>query len=171
MESKKCHCPKCGSDNLQTIVKTNVHSKGKDFSASKGCCGAFIFGPIGLLCGACGKGKQITTTNTSMFVCNDCGHEFKKREDLVEAVETAKKMKTYIVPIVGVLWAVLFFILACTELNLGLSGLICLAAFGISSPLLYYMYKKLFDDAEAELNEYDKQQKKYSDEDNEQKTT
>lgn len=66
-------CPKCESINCQII--NEVHTKGKDFSAGKGCLGALIFGPLGLLCGACGKGKE--TTNTNYWVCNSCGNKWK----------------------------------------------------------------------------------------------
>ncbi len=48
----------CGNENCQIITETD--SSGKAFSASKGCCGAILFGPIGILCGACGKGKKST---------------------------------------------------------------------------------------------------------------
>ena len=66
-------CNKCGSDNCQII--NEVTTSGKDFSAKKGCCGAILLGPIGVLCGACGKGKQ--TTNTNYWVCNNCGDKWK----------------------------------------------------------------------------------------------
>ena len=66
-------CPKCGGEHCQVISETT--SKGKDFSAGKGCCGAALLGPIGILCGACGKGKQINSTN--YWVCQDCGNKFK----------------------------------------------------------------------------------------------
>lgn len=66
-------CPRCGNDSCQVINETTT--KGKDFSASKGCCGAILFGPIGILCGMCGKGKQITTK--AYWVCNQCGYKFK----------------------------------------------------------------------------------------------
>lgn len=66
-------CPKCGNENCHII--NEVKTTGKDFSASKGCCGAVLLGPIGLLCGACGKGKQ--TQNTNYWVCNGCGHKWK----------------------------------------------------------------------------------------------
>ncbi len=65
-------CSKCGSENCQIINETT--SKGKDFSASKGCCGAILMGPIGLLCGACGKGKQMK--NKNYWVCNNCGNKW-----------------------------------------------------------------------------------------------
>ena len=54
-------CPKCGNTNLQIITETET--KGKDFSVTKGCCGAVLFGWIGILCGA--------------WICPNCGYRFK----------------------------------------------------------------------------------------------
>ena len=67
------NCPRCGANNCQIVTETT--STGKDFSASKGCCGALLFGPIGILCGACGKGKKINSA--SYWVCHNCGNKFK----------------------------------------------------------------------------------------------
>lgn len=67
------NCPKCGAENCQIINETAT--TGKSFSAGKGICGALLLGPIGVLCGACGKGKQIKST--AYWVCNQCGHKFK----------------------------------------------------------------------------------------------
>ena len=80
--AKKFCCPKCGSENLQAITEMNVSSHGKDFSGGKGCLGFLLFGPLGLLCGACGKGKRITTTNTTYWICHDCGHKFRDPSDV-----------------------------------------------------------------------------------------
>lgn len=66
-------CPKCGNENLQATTETS--SKGKDFSATKGCCGAILMGYIGILCGACGQGKKINST--TYWMCPQCGHKFK----------------------------------------------------------------------------------------------
>ena len=66
-------CPRCGADNSSVINETTT--TGKDFSAGKGCCGAILFGPIGVLCGACGNGKQIN--NQAYYVCNNCGNKWK----------------------------------------------------------------------------------------------
>lgn len=65
-------CPKCGENNSQII--NEVTTSGKDFSAGKGCCGAILMGPIGILCGSCGKGKQIH--NNQYWVCNNCGNKW-----------------------------------------------------------------------------------------------
>lgn len=66
-------CPKCGNRNCQ--LTTEITSSGKDFSAGKGFCGALLLGPIGVLCGACGKGKTIQST--SYWICANCGKKFK----------------------------------------------------------------------------------------------
>ena len=66
-------CHKCGSDNIVPI--TEVETKGKDFKADDACCGFLLCGPIGLLCGALGKGKQ--TTSTTYWICKNCGNKFK----------------------------------------------------------------------------------------------
>lgn len=65
-------CPNCGSPNCAPIMESTT--SGKDFSAGKGCCGFALLGPIGILCGACGKGKQTTTTTS--WVCSDCATKF-----------------------------------------------------------------------------------------------
>ena len=66
-------CPKCKCENCQII--NEVSSEGKDFSAKKGCLGVVLFGWIGLLCGACGKGKRINSVQ--YWVCNNCGAKWK----------------------------------------------------------------------------------------------
>ncbi|MBE5954083.1 MAG: FHA domain-containing protein [Lachnospiraceae bacterium] len=66
-------CPRCGNTEVQIIQETST--SGKDFKGSSACCGWIFFGPIGLLCGNCGKGKQMKTT--SYWICNKCGNKFK----------------------------------------------------------------------------------------------
>lgn len=161
MASKKCYCPKCGSENLQVIVKTDTLTTGKNYSATQGCCGAFMLGPLGALCGLCGQGKQTISTNTTMLACNDCGHEFKRREDLAKAVETVEKEKNYAIPFAGIFSFILFIISAFVIQDgdaLGLIFFICLIAFGIAAPIIYFVAKKTLEIAESKLQEYDKAQ-------------
>ncbi len=66
-------CPKCHGENLTVISETKT--EGKDFSAGKGICGALLLGPVGLICGLCGKGK--TTNSTNYWLCHDCGAKIK----------------------------------------------------------------------------------------------
>ena len=165
MENKKVFCPNCGSNNLQTIVKTDTQTQGKNYSASQGCCGAFLFGPFGLLCGACGQGQKITTTNTSLFACNECGHEFKKREDLVKAVDVAKKAKDLSVPVAAVMSVIIFILFSALEPDHSAGVFFgILLIFGITACITYFTYKIFFENATLELEEYDRQQKKFSDE-------
>lgn len=67
------HCPKCNSRKCRII--SEISTDGKDFSAGKGCLGALLLGPLGLLCGACGKGKQTKTQN--YWLCENCGNKWK----------------------------------------------------------------------------------------------
>ena len=66
-------CPFCRGENCQII--NEIATSGQDFSASKGCCGAILFGPIGILCGACGEGREMI--NTNYWICNNCGRKWK----------------------------------------------------------------------------------------------
>ena len=66
-------CPRCKSEGCQIITET--YTTGKDYSVGKGCCGAWIFGWEGLLCGFCGEGK--TTRTKNYWICHNCGHKFK----------------------------------------------------------------------------------------------
>ena len=72
-QSSGFHCPRCGSHDILPV--SEVSTTGKDFKASDACCGFLMCGPLGLLCGATGKGKQ-TTTNT-YWMCKGCGNKFQ----------------------------------------------------------------------------------------------
>lgn len=69
----KFYCPKCGSTDLVTINETST--VGKDYDGSSACCGTLLFGPLGLLCGFFGNGKQMKTT--TYWLCKGCGNKFK----------------------------------------------------------------------------------------------
>ncbi len=72
-QSSGLHCPRCGSHDILPV--SEVSTKGKDFNASDACCGFLLCGPLGLLCGATGKGKQ--TTTTTYWMCKGCGNKFQ----------------------------------------------------------------------------------------------
>ena len=67
------HCPRCGNYDIMPV--SEVSTQGKDFNASDACCGYLLCGPLGLLCGATGKGKQ--TTTTTYWMCKGCGNKFQ----------------------------------------------------------------------------------------------
>lgn len=62
-------CPDCKSKHVQIV--TEGHTRGYD--AGSGCCGAILFGPLGLLCGACGVGGK---HQTAKRMCLKCGKKF-----------------------------------------------------------------------------------------------
>ncbi len=66
-------CPRCGSYDIFPV--SEVSTKGKDFNAGNACCGLMLCGPLGLLFGSTGKGKQ--TITTTYWMCKGCGHKFK----------------------------------------------------------------------------------------------
>ena len=66
-------CPRCGGNDFIPI--SDVSTKGKDFKAGRACCGFLCFGPIGILCGLCGKGSR--TTTTTFWLCKKCGNKFQ----------------------------------------------------------------------------------------------
>lgn len=69
-------CPKCGGHNLSPISET--HTRGKNFSICNALCGSAVcLGPIGMLCGFAGKGKQLSTV--TYWLCSDCGNKFKAK--------------------------------------------------------------------------------------------
>ena len=72
-QPKGIHCPRCGSYDIMPV--SEVSTKGKDFDAGNACCGYLLCGPLGLLFGATGKGKQ--TTTTTYWMCKGCGNKFQ----------------------------------------------------------------------------------------------
>ena len=67
-------CPKCGEDHVHIINETESHTEG--YKAGNGCCGYLIFGPIGLICGACGLGEK-NEKSRNFGVCDSCGHKYR----------------------------------------------------------------------------------------------
>lgn len=65
-------CPHCGGHNCQPMQETDVNGGGYDVGS--GCCGYILFGPIGLLCGACGSEPRVSHRN--YWICKDCGRRF-----------------------------------------------------------------------------------------------
>lgn len=65
-------CPHCGSNNCQPMTETKVSGGGYD--PGSGCCGYILFGPLGLLCGACNSGT--TSSNRTYWICRNCGRRF-----------------------------------------------------------------------------------------------
>lgn len=53
---------------------------------SSGCFGTILLGPIGLLCGGCGRTKT-SVRSEQWFLCNDCGKEFISKKSALLRTE------------------------------------------------------------------------------------
>ncbi len=117
---KKC-CPKCKSRNLQIVTNTEFHSetKGGGYSGSKGCCGYMTFGPLGLLCGACGSKSKttITSSSTDVWVCRDCGNKFRDLADINADIAKREKSKATMPKTFYIIGIVFFVIMAIVSIN------------------------------------------------------
>lgn len=121
MAQKIC-CPQCGNEELQVINETNVHSKGKNFSAGKGCLGYLLLGPLGILCGACGRGQRTSTTSTTYWICPKCGTKFRNPTDV--EVEAASKKRTSAILIFSLLYLLLIAVFAIVSDLVGGFGIL-----------------------------------------------
>lgn len=92
------HCPKCKSEKIQALNETDVQG---GYQAGRGCLGYLLFGPLGFLCGALGKKAKITSTNSTMFVCMECGHKFAHLDDMI--AEREKKVKISLIAAIALL--------------------------------------------------------------------
>ena len=74
LPNEELQCPKCGADGC--IPQYKQHVSGGGYGCLSGGLGWLLLGPLGLLCGACGKSVQ--STNELVWICPKCGNEFKK---------------------------------------------------------------------------------------------
>ena len=74
-------CPKCHSYDLDETSETETKVSGGGYGFGSGCCGWILLGPIGLLCGFCGRGVKSSSTTRELWKCNSCGHKFRDPED------------------------------------------------------------------------------------------
>ena len=71
--NEEIKCPRCGATGCTPQYKQNVSGGG--YGCCSGGLGALVLGPLGLLCGACGR--SVKSTNTLVWICPNCGHEFQ----------------------------------------------------------------------------------------------
>lgn len=104
--NEEIKCPKCGASGCMPQYKQDVSGGG--YGCCQGVLGSLILGPLGLLCGTCGK--SVKTTNNLVWICPKCGYEFH-----VSHAPSKKDMKTRYM--MGC-WAMSFTYLACALLML-----------------------------------------------------
>lgn len=134
-ENKNIHCPNCGGKNCKSHYKQSVTSTGGGYGCLQGGLGFLLAGPFGLLCGLCGRSTHTTTTNTLVWVCQNCGLEFRSRKDVLEATRFSKKIGYWILIVCGGLADIIktldnsFGIVSTVSFMLWLTGLACSAIF------------------------------------------
>lgn len=102
-------CPKCGNKNLLSTTETKTQTHGKNYSAGQGCLGFLLFGPLGLLCGGCGQSKHTTSTNTTYWICPDCGYKFENPDDIRQKIRQYQTPVFVIITITGIIAAILMY--------------------------------------------------------------
>lgn len=75
------YCPNCHSQDVFPTTETETSVSGGGYGFGGGCCGWILFGPIGLLCGFCGRGVRSKSINRKFWLCRACGHKFRDAED------------------------------------------------------------------------------------------
>lgn len=68
-------CPFCQAPNCQPMQKSSTEIEHKNYRWGQGCCGMFLLGPFGLLCGLCGTGSKIKSESVLWWTCLTCGKQ------------------------------------------------------------------------------------------------
>lgn len=68
-------CPFCQAPNCQPMQKNSTEIEHKNYRWGQGCCGMFLLGPFGLLCGLCGTGSKIKSESVLWWTCLTCGKQ------------------------------------------------------------------------------------------------
>lgn len=144
-------CPQCGYKKLQVVTETNTQTTGSNYSGGKGCLGFLLFGPLGLLCGSCGQGQTTTTTNTTYWVCPQCGKKFKHPDELRKKIDSLNKSVFNVMCIIGIVMAVIF-LMVFAEVDIGFATILGLFTFGIFA-LIGYIFDKMNISARSKLEE------------------
>ncbi len=102
-------CPQCGNRDLQAVTESVTSTTGSNFSMGKGCLGVLLLGPLGLLCGLCGKGQQTTTQTTTHWFCNKCGIKFQSPDEIRKKKIDSKNVTIWIHLTGFIIALILFF--------------------------------------------------------------
>lgn len=68
-------CPFCQAPNCQPMQKNSTEIEHKSYRWGQGCCGMFLLGPFGLLCGLCGTGSKMKSESALWWTCLTCGKQ------------------------------------------------------------------------------------------------
>lgn len=129
MREKFC-CPYCGGENLQYVSETSTQTSGGGYSGGKGCLGFLLFGPLGLLCGACGQRQTTSTSTNTYWKCTHCGKTVHHPDDLRQRIAALEKSQPTLKPlmfIISIVLALVMYAVVTTAVELD-SGI----AFGVT---------------------------------------
>lgn len=82
-------CPFCKEPDCTPLQKSTTEVSSKGYKWGSGCCGMFLLGPFGLLCGLCGTGSAAKVTDELWWTCKKCGKQHIALEDALKKWETA----------------------------------------------------------------------------------
>lgn len=105
-ERNDAACPFCHEPGCHPLEKSITESETTGYKWGSGCCGMFLMGPFGLLCGLCGTGSKTKTTTETWWACTKCG---KKHIALTSAINK---------------WETVVSSLPATGLSIGIAALI-----------------------------------------------
>lgn len=81
-------CPFCQESDCTPMQKSTTEINSKGYQWGTGCCGMFLLGPFGLLCGLCGTGTKTKVTNELWWTCKKCGKQHIALDDALKKWET-----------------------------------------------------------------------------------
>ena len=68
-------CPFCPAPNCQPTQKNITEIEHRNYRWGQGCCGMFLLGAFGLLCGLCGTGAKMKSESALWGTCLTCGKQ------------------------------------------------------------------------------------------------
>lgn len=106
--NKSVFCPKCRSKDVLPLSETETEVSGGGYGVGSGCCGWILLGPIGLLCGLCGRETKVNSKTRHFWICKSCEHKFRNAEDEraeEKALATSGFAISVIILIAGIIFA------------------------------------------------------------------
>ena len=82
-------CPFCGEPACQPMQKNTAEVRTQNYRWGSGCCGLFLLGPFGLLCGLCGTGAKASVNSEWWWTCLKCGKQHIALEDALKKWDAA----------------------------------------------------------------------------------
>lgn len=149
LERNDTVCPFCRESNCMPLQKNATEIDNKGYRWGNGCCGMFLLGPFGLLCGLCGIGSKTKITSELWWICKKCGKPHIALQDAL------KKWEAVVSGLIGsgVSYGIAFAIIKWLELGfisfVGTVVLLLGPAFG-----LYSVHKNISEELGESLIYY-----------------